>query len=188
MSFLRGIPRPLLETKNDLNRALRKNQPPLLNEKSILDLLQLTADERDGLSLADRLLFSDNPLDQIKPTTVQLYTLSQTISLTEKLLARLDGHKEDYNQLAVAKNMIAVAERQISREGGACPLATGLYKNITAIRPELVNPQISAQIGGPQELLGMLMQLIESSSRQMSDFGEFEIRSVDMSKNRKRRE
>jgi len=189
MSLFRGIPRPLAETRDDLDRAIRKGEPPLLSKNSILDLLQLSGDKRDGLSLAERFLASNNLLDKLlQPTSAQIYALTQTVALTERLLDRLGGHQEDGNQLAVAKNMIAVAERQITREGVACPLATGLYQNLSVTRPELVDPKVAQQMGGPQALLGIIMQLIGSSSREMSHLDGFEIHIVDMSRNRRKRE
>jgi len=63
MAFLREIPQPLASTRDDLHRVMRLNQPPLLSQQDMLELLQLSGSQPDGKSLADRLLNSKKRLD-----------------------------------------------------------------------------------------------------------------------------
>jgi len=106
---------------------MKQGQPPLLDQKGMLDLLQLSGDTPDGKSLAERLLNSRNLLDKVcPPSGEQIEVLKRTLSLTGQLLGRLAETNETPYQHMVAENLVAVAERQIRREHAICPIATDL--------------------------------------------------------------
>ena len=157
MTFLREVPQPLAQMRGDLNRVVRQNQPPLLDQQNMLELLQLNGPERDGRSLAQRLFISKNPLNKVcPPTGEQVYVLNQTIVLIGQLLGRLAEGSEDDNQLAEVVNLVAVAERQIVREQEICPMASDLYLKVGSTRPDMVNVNIYRELAFQRSLSGMM--------------------------------
>lgn len=165
----RTIPRPLTQTNNDLDRVMRQNQPPLLTQQAMLGLLHLDEPNRDGKSLADRFLGSDNILDKIcPPSNESMYVVKQTLVLIGQLLSRLaEGNETDY-QREVATNLVAVAEKQIVREGDVCPIAAQLYLNIGETRPEMVNRQIYERLAleaGLRSVMALLERVVKLGGR-----------------------
>lgn len=136
-----GMRKPLNAVRHDLELVI-KNQPPSHSTAELLELLHLNGREIDNKSLAQR-LFGHTTLDQIYlPTKKDLYSLLMTVGLTGQLLNRLSEMCENANELAFAKTLIIVAERQILREGDMCPLATKLYLTAGQSRLDLVDQSI----------------------------------------------
>lgn len=155
------IPKALRETNTDLVRVMRKNQPPLLDTKSMLELMHLDGEQPDGLSLAERLLKPDDPRRSLETASIfQIYALSKMISLTQLLMERMTKRSETEGQRTVAQNLIAVAERQINREHAMCETASSLYMGMGRARPEMVDRQllqavrIQARVSEMMEAMG----------------------------------
>ncbi len=137
------IPKALSATNTDLVRVMRKNQPPLQTTQSMLELLHLNGEMSDGMSLAERLLKPDDPNKSLESVSIfQLYALTKTIALSELLIERMKRGNETEGQRTVAKNMIAVAERQIIREQSMCETASSLYMGMGTARPDMVDMKL----------------------------------------------
>ena len=173
---LRPVPQALVLTSNDLERTMRKNQPPILSAQALLGLLQLDGPRPDGKTLGARLLISENVLYKILPPTGEsVFAIEKTLFLTGLLLGKLAEKRESENQHAEAENLVAVAERQITREQNICPIATKLYLGVGSNRPEMVNKSVYEELAfqtAMSKVLEMVYDL-EKSKKGRSTFRPF---------------
>ncbi|MBN2015614.1 hypothetical protein JW766_02170 [Candidatus Dojkabacteria bacterium] len=108
-----------------------KPASPSCTASELLEALHLNGDEPDGLSLAQRLLGEDPNRDDLETVIILKGAVEY---LTFILSERIASPYEE----AVGRNLAAVLDRIVEREGNLCSLAMDLARAISIYRPDLL--------------------------------------------------
>ena len=111
--------------------AVERGEWPEHNVQQYLTGMQLDGDQPDEKTLMERVIVGGNIFSQLR--TIHIVT-----ERLEELITAIENNELTEPQDAMARILAAIADKQLVREGGACPMAIGFGKRIAAIRPELL--------------------------------------------------
>lgn len=131
-----GTPLPIQYIQRDVILVLESHLPPAYTQKDYLQMFNLTDGDPDGKTLADRLLGDERVAFE------NFAELLYTVSMINMLVKRLETGHLSHNEETLAANLAAVAVAQIEREGDICPTASDFARRVSAVRPDLISPNI----------------------------------------------
>jgi hypothetical protein len=103
--------------RDALNEA-ESGQMPAFTTESLLRILKLDSDRRDGLVMIDRLIG-----ERGRPPISALKAVVNIMRSTQLLIAETNGYRANPAQEAIAHSLGAVVTKQVTREGNLCPVA-----------------------------------------------------------------
>ncbi|MBI5620623.1 hypothetical protein HY949_02520 [Candidatus Gottesmanbacteria bacterium] len=131
-----GTPLPIQYLQRDVLRVMESHIPPAYTSADYLKMFDLTAPDPDGKTLADRFLGDE------RTAFVHFDDLLYTVRMIESLVKRLESGHLSQNEATLAANLAAVAVAQIQREGDICDTASNFARRVSAVRPDLISPDI----------------------------------------------
>lgn len=129
------IPADLVNTA--LESAANGTLPEGFDAESLSELLGLTGEEPDRLTLMQRFTTNGEGMQAFRSVALMMAGVKNLIKLTNE-------HGENEAQLAVALALGRVATSQIRREGDICPGARGMV--LASTRDDIIAPETRALV------------------------------------------
>jgi len=119
----------------DAMTAAKQGEQPPFDRAGLLDIMQLSGETPDGLTMLDRLVGPNDTLQSLRAVAAVKRGANTLIDLTNR-------YEANPAQESLMRALGGVAERQIIREQFLCPVAAGMIRKST--RNDLIDPQVRA--------------------------------------------